>query len=78
MSIQVIGDEIHYDGELVAIMTTNPAPTLRDRFTEALDGGDVNHSDTLDELEKKATESARGGLLRMTDLATIIARLKEA
>lgn len=75
--VQVIGDELHFDGELVAIMTTNAAPTHRDRFLDALDEGTTDHSDVLNQLEKKATESARGGLLRMTDLANIIARLKE-
>lgn len=76
--IRLIGDEIHFDGELVAILTTNPAPTLKGRFTDALEEcGETDHSKVLDELEKQATEKASGGLLRMPDLARIIDQLKE-
>lgn len=76
--IQIIGDEIHHNGELVAILTTNPAPTALGAFTDALEEcGEADHSKVLDELEKQATEKASGGLLRMPDLARIIAQLKE-
>lgn len=76
--LQIIGDEIHHDGELVAILTTNPSPTARDRFTDALeDCGDAGSTKVLDELEKQATDKASGGLLRLPDLAKIVAQLKE-
>lgn len=76
--VQVIGDELHFDGELVAIMTTNAAPTHRDRFLDALDpDAKPDEESVLDALWSKATDSAKGGLLRMPDLANIIARLKE-
>lgn len=83
--VQVIGDELHFDGELVAIMTTNAAPTHRDRFLDALDPdakpdedkAEESEETVLDALWSKATDSAKGGLLRMPDLANIIARLKE-
>lgn len=90
--VQVIGDELHFDGELVAIMTTNAAPTHRDRFLEALDpedepettkaesGADGKLSDydqALSDVATAAKEYAKGGLLRMPDLATICAKLKE-
>lgn len=77
MTIQLIGDEIHFDGELVAILTTNAAPSHLARFTDALEeGGDNGHA-VLDKLEKQAGESMRGGLLRAADLARLIAQLKE-
>lgn len=77
MTIQLIGDEIHFDGGLVAILTTNAAPSHLARFTDALEeAGDNGHA-VLGKLEKQAGESARGGLLRMSDLAKIITRLKE-
>jgi hypothetical protein len=79
--VQVIGDELHFDGELVAIMTTNAAPTHRDRFLDALDPEGVKAADEVEDvpakIEAEAKKLAKGGLLRMTDLAIIIARLKE-
>lgn len=88
--LQVIGDELHFDGQLVAIMTTNAAPTHRDRFLDALDpedetrkaesGADGKLSDydqALSDVATAAKEYAKGGLLRMPDLATICAKLKE-
>lgn len=88
--LRLIGDEIHFEGELVAIMTTNPAPTQQARFQELLlEARDPKADEdepvtpdkeisVLDELWSKATDTAKGGLLRMADLANIIARLKEA
>lgn len=76
--IQVIGDEIHFEGELVAILTTNAAETHRGRFTDALDVCEEGALiDVLDKVEKRAAESMRGGLLRAADLSKIIASLKE-
>lgn len=75
--IQIVGDEIRHDGQLVAILTTGVPPTMMDRFTEALDNGEGDGSAVLDKLEKQAGEAARGGLLLLTDLAKIVAQLKE-
>lgn len=85
--IQVIGDELHFDRELVAIMTDNASATLRGRFVDLLNHGEEKAEDekpepsedtVLDALWSKATDAAKGGLLRMGDLANIITRLKEA
>lgn len=86
--IQVIGDELHFDGELVALLTDNAAPTHLGRFTDLIEHGEEKDEDAaaeaevkeipvLDALWSKATDAAKGGLLRMGDLANIIARLKE-
>lgn len=87
MRIQLIGDEIHADGELVAIMTTNAAPTHRGRFEDAIldlevpDAEDEKpkpaETSPLDILVERANESAKGGLLRMSDLSRIVRQLKE-
>lgn len=85
--IQVIGDELHFDGMLVAIMTDNAPPTHLGRFVDLIEHGEEKQAEddkpepseetVLDALWSKATDSAKGGLLRMGDLANIIARLKE-
>ena len=89
MSIQIIGDEIHFYGELVAILTTGASPTLMGRFCDHLDEavvppsedeektGDDPVANALDMLDAKAQLSARGGLLRLPDLSRIIAQVKE-
>lgn len=87
--IQVIGDELHFDGMLVAIMTDNAPPTHLGRFVDLLNHGEEKaeaedekpapSDDTvLDQLWSDATDAAKGGLLRMGDLANIVTRLKEA
>ena len=83
--IQIIGDEIFHDGTLVAILTTGVPPTIMDRFTDKLEecdlrpkeGDETKPRDVLGELLEKATKIARGGLLRLPDLARIVASLKE-
>lgn len=84
--IQVIGDELHFDGMLVAILTDNAPPTHLGRFVDLIEHGEEKDEDkpepsddtVLDQLWSDATDSAKGGLLRMADLANIVARLKEA
>ena len=81
--IQLIGDEIHLDGEVVAILTNNVAPTKQDRFTDALDN--IVSEPAIDNaivsaLAKVASDvekSAKGGLLRVEDFAKIIDRIKK-
>lgn len=86
--VQVIGDEIHADGELMAIMTTNAAPSARGRFEDAIRDLEIPNGDAeeeapssdahpLDALVERANESAKGGLLRMSDLTRIVRQLKE-
>lgn len=82
--IKVIGDEIYFGGELVAVMTTNGAPSHVANFLEALEGAPSHECATvpdydqaLSDVATAATEYAKGGLLRMSDLATIRAKLKE-
>lgn len=94
--LDLIGDELHFDGMLVAIMTDNVHATHRGRFEILIRHGEEEGSDededesspavdpdvsveerVLDALWSDATDKAKGGLLRMGDLANIIARLKE-
>lgn len=93
--LQVIGDELYFERELVAILTDNAPATLRGRFVDLLHDGEETSEDendkakapaegvdeydqVLDDLERAAREYSKGGLLRMSDLPKIIARLKEA
>lgn len=107
--VQLIGDEIHFDGELVALLTDNASASHRGRFTDlveygeqAEDEGDCDcpprlhktdcgshkaedgapptgdeYDQALDDLARVAKEYAKGGLLRMGDLATMITQLKK-
>lgn len=81
--LAIIGDEIHFDGELVAIMTDNAAPTHRDRFTDALEngttGGDTDEAilEKLNRLSKDMQQMTKGGLIRAADFARLIGRIKE-
>lgn len=91
--IQVIADEIHFEGELVAIVATSPSHSLMTRFLDHLDeavvpeetakagdgadGKPTDYDQALDDVQRAAKEYAKGGLLRVADLATIITRLKE-
>lgn len=85
--LDIVADELLFEGELVAILTTNACATTRGRFEDLIrDGLEVEDEEkkpepsddtVLDALWSKATDSAKGGLLRMADLANIITRLKE-
>lgn len=109
--VQLIGDELHLDGSLVAILVEGPGDAQRGRFEDlfrfgedeaddcgcpvrlhhkeceyhkAEDGtppsvgreGD-GYDEALADVAVTAKEYAKGGLLRMSDLATIIRKLKE-
>lgn len=88
-NLRIIADEIHFEGELVAIMTTNATCTLRGRFEDLLleaqdpptkdeeTGKPSTDAHPLDALAERAGEIAKGGLLRMSDLVRIVAQLKE-
>lgn len=89
--VQLIGDEIHFERELVALLTDNACSSVRQRFEDLLrfdasEEDETKHDDekpepveipVLDALWSKATDAAKGGLLRMGDLANIIAQLKD-
>lgn len=93
MSIRVIGDEIYHDGVLVALLTTGVPSTMMGNFLDWLDEAEVPEEsssaedgadgkptaveEALDVLWSKATDSAKGGLLRMPDLSRIVAQIKE-
>lgn len=87
--LQLIGDELFFDRQLVAMLTTGATPTVQQAFRDLIEFGedpeDVpivkeqadDYVQALEDLGIGAKEFAKGGLLRMTDLAIIIDRLKE-
>lgn len=81
MEIRVIGDEIHCDGVLVAILAENANATQMAAFVDVVQFGDDSDADTvagaLTKLRKNAEAQAHGGLLKLTDLFTIIDQLKD-
>jgi len=79
MKVQVIGDEIHYDGYLVAIIAQGAPATVCGAFTDDLNGGGLTtreDAELLDSVLDEARKKARGGLLSINDLATIVASHK--
>lgn len=84
--LQIIGDEIHFEGEALAIMTTNGSASSRGRFCDLLEECDEHppaeqraeeEASVLYEVEQFMEKAGKGGLLRVADLARLIARLKE-
>lgn len=102
----LVGDELFFNGELVAVLVNNLPATIIGRFTDMIDYGPEDeddadcgcpprlhklecshykaedgksdeYDDALQDVERAAKEYARGGLLRMPDLATLIATLRE-
>lgn len=83
MGIQVIGDEIFYDGELVAMLIEAPIGTLLSSFVDELgdrvDKDDYRDGvkDALDELSKFAIDRARGGRVSIAMLQAEIKSIKD-
>lgn len=83
--IRLIGDELYFERVLIALVVTQGVPaTVRARFEELLADAEYNEppptpdpESLLNKLLKKATENAKGGLLRIDDLANIIARMEK-
>lgn len=88
--LQLIGDDLFFERQLVAMLTTGATPTVQQGFRDLIEFGE-DHEDTtpddtpkrddyvqaLDDLWSGAVDSAKGGLLRMSELRNIIDRLKE-
>jgi hypothetical protein len=88
-----IGDELHYDGQLVAVLAVSGiAPSALGAFTDALDAGFVDEEAKEELKEELETASytavmtdlmhnlkpfARGGLVKLTDVENIVNQLKE-
>lgn len=75
--IQVIGDEIHLDGQVVGLLSTTPSASLMGRFRDLLRGGEEARSKTLDDILVELRELAKDGLLHLSDLDTVIDAMKE-
>ena len=96
MSIQVVGDELHFEGYVVGMLAQAGVPaTTMERLVDWLNEADIHppldesepeivevpcegdYDQALDDLVRAAGEYAKGGLLRMSDLANIVTQLKE-
>lgn len=84
--ISIIGDELHFDGHLVAVMAEGLPATVQDRFGYLFRyGEDVTEDEKFTaeqidlsiKVQAEAKKYARGGLLKLTDLAIILGKLKE-
>jgi hypothetical protein len=69
----LVGDELRFDGELVAILVDS-SPFVR-RFKDALEFSGENAQDG--KLFDEALKVARGGLIRVTDLTAIYDKIQE-
>lgn len=119
MSTFIVGDELHFQGYRVAILTTDAPPTVIGEFENQINngtlfeadkyqcsecnaegfiphlhdcslyekpkkpnvvptGGDTEYDCCLDDVQRVAKEYARGGLLKLTDLAKLCQTLKES
>lgn len=96
MNVQVIGDEIHFDGYVVGMLAQAGVPaTVMADLEEWLNNATLDppaddaepepssdpdpdaYDAALADVELAAKEYAKGGLLRLSDLAKIVAQLKE-
>mgnify|MGYP003609080233 CR=1 FL=1 len=81
----IVGDEIHFKGYRVAILTTDAPPTVLGDFTDAIQDGtlfedeephqskiDEKVSEVLYKLRDEAVKRSRGGLLRIEELAKLL------
>lgn len=88
MTIQVIGDVLHFDGYVVGRLKSDVLATVRGRFEDALsnayvddDKEEISKAKVGDELLKtvleKAKEAAEAGMIELSDLEQICRELKE-
>lgn len=74
MKLAVIGDDIFADGELVArLCTEGVGATVRGELIDMLDGydGDEDKIDP-DKVEQALLKVAKGGLIRIADVAEVL------
>lgn len=74
--IQVIGDEIHYQDELVALLVLNPVHHARKaEFIAAIDGLTVSGGDvqtSVRRIRKELTGASKGGYVRLNEAIAIL------
>jgi len=81
----IVGDEIHFQGYRVAILTTDAPPTVLGEFEDGVNNGTLfeAHEVEQEKVDKKMSEDfsllydkvaklSRGGLLRLTELAKLL------
>lgn len=85
MSTFIVGDEIHFMGYRVAILTSDAPPTVIGEFEDGINNGTLfeAHEVEQEKVDKKLSEDfsllydkvaklSRGGLLRLQDLAKLL------
>lgn len=85
MSTFIVGDEIHFMGYRVAILTSDAPPTVIGEFEHGINNATLFENEEVeqDKVDKKMSEDfsllydkvakmSRGGLLRLTDLAKLL------
>lgn len=79
--LRIIGDQIYYDGELVALIADGITPTLeadfRDAVASGLIDGDAPDVHPFDTLLTACKTLAKGGLIRYADLLRVSNELRE-
>lgn len=89
LTTQIIGDEIWSDGYLIGLLAQHGVPaTVLDTFVfeppasgpiapDEIKDSQRDYDTACDDIEKAVALQAKNGLLRVTDLKTIIKGLKE-
>lgn len=85
MSTYIVGDEIHFQGYRVAILTNDAPPTVMGDFEHGVNNATLfeNEEPAQEKIDKKLSEDfsqlydkvakmSRGGLLRLKDLAKLL------
>lgn len=85
MTTYITGDEIHFKGYRVAILTTDAPPSVLGEFEWGLNNATLFESEEPEQekvdkklsedfslLYDKVTKMSRGGLLRLSDLAKLL------
>lgn len=66
--IQVIGDDIHFDGHLVGRLADCNDSTVMANFCEALENVTEEETFTANEVQKLMEKAAKGGLVRLSEI----------
>ncbi len=93
MTVQVIGDVLHFDGYVVGRLKTDVPATVRASLEEALGNAYVDNDDELneakedackagyerglDDMAKQAEEASEAGFVEVKQIADLVKTLKE-
>jgi hypothetical protein len=72
MKLQIIGDDIHADGVMVARMCEGLPATLEGEAREIIDGADSEDKIDVRYLVEQIKKRAKGGLIRLSELEEVL------